>query len=101
MKCDIRLLESHENGLSTYSFRYLGGVDVYADDITSLCDDLEYISNSSRCEGPTYVGVIAQNLLGTVNEHAVRGVCGDRYYAVDYDAINRTLSKEEVSLLVI
>ena len=97
MKCDIRLLESHENGLSTYSFRYLGGVDVYADDITSLCDDLEYISNSSRCEGPTYVGVIAQNLLGTVNEHAVRGVCGDRYYAVDYDAINRTLRKMSVS----
>ena len=92
MKCDVRLVESREDGLSTYSFRYLGGLDPF-DTASSSCDDLDRIVNTSKCEGPTYVGVIAQNLLGTSHEHALRRVCGDQYYAVDYNAINQTLSK--------
>ena len=92
MKCDVSLVESREDGLSTYSFRYLGGLDPF-DTTSSSCDDLNRIVNTSKCEGPTYIGVIAQNLLGTSHEHAVHHVCGDQYYAVDYNAINQTLSK--------
>ena len=86
MKCDVRLVESREDGLSTYSFRYLGGLDPF-DTASSSCDDLDRIVNTSKCEGPTYVGIISQNLVGTSHEHALHGVCDDRYFKVDYNAI--------------
>ena len=93
MKCDIRLVEERSNGLSLYSFRYLGCLDPY--DETVSCDVLDIvttnISSSLACEGPTYIGVLAQDLLGSENEHAIRGMCDGRYYSVDYDAVNQTL----------
>ena len=98
LKCDIRLVEERSNGLSLYSFRYLGGLDPY--DETVSCDVLDIVttnisssssSSSLACEGPTYIGVLAQDLLGSENEHAIRGMCDGRYYSVDYDAVNQTL----------
>ena len=93
MKCDIRLVEERSNGLSLYSFRYLGGLDPY--DETVSCDVLDIVTtnisssySSLACEGPTYIGVLAQDLLGSENEHAVRRMCDGRYYSVDYSVIN-------------
>ena len=88
MKCDVEFLETRDDGLSIYTFRYLGGLD--PSDVDMNCETLDKILNDTdtSCEGPKYRGVIAQDLLKEqIHEHAIKRMCDDRYYSVDYDVL--------------